>query len=113
MEKTKLKVAIIVPKLEKKGPVIVATEIAQNLKHCEVDLIFLNQAKNKFKINLFGINSICKLNVKNLKKYDVIHSCGIKPDMVTFFYKFFSRKKIFITTMHNFIFEDLKYKPCV
>jgi glycosyltransferase involved in cell wall biosynthesis len=102
------RIAIIVPSLRNCGPVNVAYNIVDGLKHRE-DLLF-----NVFYLDKKGsVKFDCtseQLSVRNfwqLYKYDVVHSHSLRPDFVNFLIPFFSGTKI--TTIHNIVEEDLRH----
>jgi glycosyltransferase involved in cell wall biosynthesis len=105
----KIRIAIIVPRLEALGPVIVM----QNL----VNALYDNE---DFSIKVFYLDGKVDNNIKisvpveRLKPgrfifndYDIIHTNGIRADL----FAYLNRKKIkyHISTIHNFVFEDLLY----
>lgn len=104
-----LRVAIIIPRLEQLGPIKSIQELVNSL--CEI---------GKFQIKVFYLDKkvdplvkmmvpVERLNPVNFPfdDYDIIHTNGIRPDM----FAFLNRKKIkyHISTIHNFVFEDLLY----
>ena len=100
-----MKIAFIVPSLANKGPVIVVKNlvdflVSQNI-YCEVfyfsDIRDLDFNCKTTKIKLF--------NLKVIQNFDILHSHGIRPDLYSFF-NFYA--KIKITTLHNYIREELE-----
>jgi L-malate glycosyltransferase len=102
-----LKVAIIIPSLANKGPIRVVQSIINASSDLNLAVTF----------TVFYLEDVRELEVKcNSRKYtpdidfsifDVVHSHGIRPD-------FIARKnrktiKFHVVTIHNFVFEDLKY----
>lgn len=105
-----MKIAIIVPSLRKTAPVNIAIDIFYALK------------KNDFNVTLYYLDSLSGLknneanqiqgaiqlnrNIKsNLSNYDIIHSHGLRPDIINFL---FAKKKIRLSTIHSILEQDLK-----
>jgi len=104
-----MKVAIIISRIEPLGPVKVIQALVNSL------------SKNQeLKINVFYIDKKVDPEMKmmvpverldrktfNFSEYDIIHTNGIRPDL----FAFRNRKKIkyHISTIHNFVFEDLSF----
>jgi glycosyltransferase involved in cell wall biosynthesis len=103
----KIRIAIIVPSLDNKGPVLVAKNISdymiKNNIYCEI-FYFDDVTKLSFNCNTTKI-SIFTSSVIN--SFDIIHSHGIRPDLYNFFYS--STKQIKLTTLHNYIRQDLEH----
>lgn len=104
-----MKVAIIISRIDQLGPVKVIQTLVNSLS-----------ANEELKINIFYIDKMVDPEVKmtvptekldrrafNFGEYDIIHTNGIRPD----FFAFINRKKIkyHISTIHNFVFEDLSF----
>lgn len=68
----------------------------------------------EFKFKELGINVIKISNIKKIEnfiidnKIDIIHSNGLKPDIVNLVlkYKLFNEKIFFCSTLHNYPFDD-------
>ncbi len=103
-------IAIIVPRLKWKAPVLVVRSIINKL-HSENDInIDLFYMYDTYDADI-GINSkIEKLSwLKPLSdSYDIVHTHGFIPD----FYARFHRKNIrkHYVTIHNYVFADLRFK---
>src|SRR6185436_2262196 len=104
-----MKIAYILTKLANQGPVIVAKDIIENIKE-NVDLIdvyyFDDVSEVDFDCNIYRIGLFDKID---FSKYDIVHSHMLRPD----FYVWFHRKKsnnktIFISTLHQNIYDNLK-----
>lgn len=104
-----MKVAIIIPRLEQVGPVKVIQALVNSL--CNIEDLH---------ITVFHLDKVVDPQVKMLvpvaklergkfcfDDYEIIHTNGIRPD----FFAFINRKKIkyHISTIHNFVFEDLGF----
>lgn len=105
----KIRIAIIIPRLAALGPVFVMQNLVNSLYDDKV-----------FSITVFYLDSKVASNVrmsvpvKQLKRekfqfndFDIIHTNGIRPDL----FAYQNRKKIkyHISTIHNFVFEDLGF----
>jgi glycosyltransferase involved in cell wall biosynthesis len=103
-----MKIAFILPSLANAGPIIVARDIVNvMIQHghlCEV-FYFHNKIEIEFPCPVSRISFFHQIDYN---KYDVVHSHCIVSDLYQFLHKPFrkSRAKA-ITTVHNFIFEDI------
>jgi L-malate glycosyltransferase len=106
---SQMRVAIIIPRLDQLGPVKVIQTLVNSL--CEIE---------KLQIKLFYLDKtvdpqlkimvpVERFNSGNFRfgDYDIIHTNGIRPDLIAFI----NRKKIryHISTIHNFVFDDLAF----
>ncbi|EKF9639060.1 glycosyltransferase family 4 protein [Vibrio cholerae] len=109
-----MKVAILVPSLRKKGPVIVAVNLAKKLKAHEIDVTIFSLDINSNDFDLYSIK-VEKLGPRTfhkLKKFNVIHSHSLIPDLYNALQAYIFNVKS-VTTIHNDIFEDLSLEyPC-
>src|SRR5665647_3488542 len=105
----KIRIAIIVPRLEALGPVIVMQDLVNTLYDNE-----------DFSVKVFYLDSKVDRNVRmsvpverfNTKKFsftdfDIVHTNGFRPDLLAFLNR--NRIKYHISTIHNFVFEDLEF----
>lgn len=102
-----MNIAFIIPSLANKGPVVVVRDlISQISDFCSIHVYYFDEILElhigapSFKVNFFQ-----EIPFNN---YQVIHSHGLRPDA----YLFFHKKKIkgcCISTLHNYMYEDLKY----
>jgi hypothetical protein len=103
-----MKVAVIVPRIELLGPVMVIRNLVNSLskiENIEIHLFYLDK-----KVQSIGLAvPAVRLDKRNFtfSKYDIIHTNGIRPDL----FAFLNRKKIryHISTIHNLVFEDLQF----
>jgi glycosyltransferase involved in cell wall biosynthesis len=104
-----LKIALIVPALKQDGPIKVVASLVNSLADntdTSIEVFYLDkEIDSEIKIGV-------PINLMNVRKfafedYDVIHTHGIRPDLIAFW----NRKKIkyHISTIHNFVFDDLRY----
>lgn len=105
----KKRVAIIIPRLEQLGPVKVIQALVNSLckiEQLQIKVFYLDKAvDNQIKMMV----PVERLDRKRFcfEYYDIIHTNGIRPDL----FAFLNRKKIryHISTIHNFIFDDLEF----
>lgn len=102
-----MKIAYILPKLAKQGPVIVVKDIIDLIKD-RVALIdvyyFDHDIEIDFDCNTYKINFFDKID---FDKYDVIHTHMLRPDLYVWFHKK-KNKSFFISTLHQNIYDNLK-----
>jgi glycosyltransferase involved in cell wall biosynthesis len=105
-----MRVAIIITRLACLGPVKVIQALVNSLNNkdedIEVSVFYLDkkvdpELKMLVPVEHFRLRSFC------FSDYDIIHTSGIRPDLIAFL----NRRKIryHISTIHNFVFEDLSY----
>ena len=104
-------IAHIVPSLANKGPIIVVMElVASFIGHGHNCTVFYFDDKIELSFNC-PIKRISKYEKIDFSKFDVVHSHGIRPDRYIFKYRPKENPKIlFVSTLHNNIFIDLKYE---
>jgi L-malate glycosyltransferase len=103
------RIAIIIPRIDHLGPVMVIkalTDVLFESNHLQIVLFYLDKkidSEVKFKV------PVCRLISSKFpfNDFDVIHTNGIRPDL----FAYINRKKIryHISTIHSFVFEDLKF----
>jgi L-malate glycosyltransferase len=104
-----IRVAIIIPSLYQLGPVKVIQALVNSLRENDklrIKVFYLDktvdpEVKMMVPVELFDSGNFC------FSDYDVIHTNGIRPDLIAFI----NQKKIryHISTIHNFVFEDLAF----
>jgi L-malate glycosyltransferase len=104
-----MKVAIIIPRLESLGPVLLIQTLVNSLCKIEdlkIDVYYFNKKDNP---SIKMSASVICLDSTSLcyEEYDVIHTNGIRPDLLAFLNR--KRIKYHISTIHNFVFEDLLF----
>ncbi|MGD0340080.1 MAG: glycosyltransferase family 4 protein [Bacteroidales bacterium] len=105
-----MKVGIILPSNKYAGPGKVIESLLTELisfNDIEVDLYLLKELHEniiRFPVTarIFNRKSI------HFENYDVIHTNGILPDLIAFCFK--KRIRYHVSTIHNYVFEDLKYR---
>lgn len=105
-----MKIAFILPKLANQGPIIVAKDIIEYLieNNVYVDIYYFDNI-TELSINCNNKKQINFFDKIDLEIYDVVHSHMLRPDI----YIWYHRKKnncktIFISTLHQNIFDNLK-----
>jgi len=105
----KLRVAIIVSRIDQTGPVMVIRSLVNSLvffNELTIQVFYIDKKVDPLvKINL----PVARLDYFKFRfsDYDIIHTNGIRPDLFAFIYR--KRIKYHISTIHNFVFEDLFY----
>ncbi len=103
-----MKIAFILPKLSNQGPIIVVKDIIDNIKH-RVDLIdvyyFDDVVEVDFESNVYRIDFFYKID---FNKYDVVHSHMLRPDFYVWYHRSKSSKPLFVSTLHQNIYDNLK-----
>lgn len=104
-----MRVAIIIPRIAQLGPVKVIQALVNKL--CDYDdvnikLYYLDkEVDTDMRMNV----PVARYNSRSFSfdDYDIIHTNGIRPDLIAFM----NRKKIkyHISTIHNFVFDDLEF----
>jgi glycosyltransferase involved in cell wall biosynthesis len=105
-----MKVALLVPSLKRKGPVIVASDIATRLQGQveQLHLLYFDQDDSQpayaggvecRQVSFYG---------KELGDYDIVHAHALRPDLYTSFRKKSLRAKT-VTTVHNYVEQELLY----
>jgi glycosyltransferase involved in cell wall biosynthesis len=105
----KIRIAIIIPRLEALGPVIVIQNLVNSLSDNDCFSIKVFYLDSKADNNIQMSVPVERLNPKKFlfTEYDIIHTNGIRPDL--FGYLNSKKIKYHISTIHNFVFEDLFY----
>jgi glycosyltransferase involved in cell wall biosynthesis len=104
-----IKVAVIIPRLDQLGPVKVIQALVNSFgpdDKLQIRVFYLDKTvdsmiKMKVPVERFNSGSF------GFDYYDIIHTNGIRPDLIAFI----NRKKIrcHIATIHNFVFDDLAF----
>ena len=106
-----MQIAHIVPSLANKGPIIMVMElVASFVKNGHNCTVFYFDDNIELSFNC-PVKRISKYEIIDFSNYDVVHSHGIRPDRYIFKYRPKENPKIlFVSTLHNNIFLDLKYE---
>jgi L-malate glycosyltransferase len=101
-----VKIAIIIPRIEYCGPVIVIRNLVNSIQNTtDIKLFYLDKKIDPgihMKVPVERYNSTF-----NFEDYDIIHTTGIRPDRIAYFNR--RRIKCHISTVQNEVFEDLRY----
>lgn len=105
-----MKIAILVPSLRDKSPIHVAMNIANHLAYDgnEVTVFYFgNQIEIKLnsKIRYVPISFSYKIDWNN---FEIVHSHLFVPDAYVFLKKPRACKTRFVTTIHNYVYSELK-----
>lgn len=102
-----MKIAYVVPALVNKGPVIVVKDLINvmiaNGHQC---IVYYLDESDCISVNCPVKKIVFRYSI-NFDEFDVIHSHGIRPDFYVFLHKPSSCRAMCVSTMHNFVFEDL------
>lgn len=105
----KIRIAIIIPRVQALGPVLVIQNLVNSLSDNDSFSIKVFYLDCKVDNNIQMSVPVERLNHKKFLfgDYDIIHTTGIRPDL----FGYLNRKKIkyHISTIHNFVFDDLAY----
>ncbi|MFC0146278.1 hypothetical protein [Pectobacterium cacticida] len=106
--KKDFKMAILIPSLIKTAPNMIALTLYRYAKarYGDVSLYYLDPVVNSGKEFIDATDAIHLTDKNILKEFDIVHSHGLRPDIVNFFYT----KKIKLSTIHSFITKDLTEK---
>jgi len=104
-------IAYIVPSLANKGPEIVVKElVASFVRNGHQCIVFYFDDKIELSFDC-PVKRISNKEVIDFSKYDVVHSHGIRPDRYIYKNKPTGRTKtLFASTLHNNLFQDLRYE---
>lgn len=104
-----MRIAIIVPALTRKGPVIVARDLASGFMGAGHDVIVFYLTEKKelnfpCQVEKFNLSSI-----EYIRQCDVVHSHSLRPDALAWSLKnLFGFEQVFVSTIHNYVEQDLK-----
>lgn len=105
----KMKILYILPSLRNKGPVVVAHDlVSEFIAHGhECSVVYFDGGEEL----TFPCETRC-VSMKgkcDFKKYDVVHAHGFRPQLYVTIHKPLFCKTKFVTTLHNFVFNDFRY----
>lgn len=104
-----MKVAVIISRIDNLGPVKVISNLVNSMSgqnDIEISVFYIDQKINDhIKLMVPAVRLI--RNEFRFDDFDIIHTNGLRPDL----FAYLNRKKIryHISTLHNFVFEDLTY----
>lgn len=103
-----MKIAYIIPSLEQGGPTNVLHDIVEVMtKHGHECVIYYFDKKNKIQSFSCSTVHIKLLDSIDYSQYDVIHTHGLRPDIYNFIHKPFFKRTLSVSTIHNFVFQNL------
>lgn len=113
-----MKIAYIIPSKVKFGPNLVVLDLAKLMleRGHDVKVFYFDDVQNEALIDFpCVVERINMLHKINFDDYDVVHSHCLRPDVYVWLHKPRKSKTLFVTTLHNFVEEDLKvtYSPFV
>lgn len=104
-----MKIAIIIPSTENRGPNIFTKYLIEGLSafDCSIHVYYFKKSKNdlEFLVPCFKLNF---LKVNSFDKYDIVHTTMAIPDLYVFLYKKFIKAK-HVISMHNLFPEDISF----
>lgn len=107
-----MRIAILLPSLQKKGPVILAFDLCKNLidKVERIDVFYFSECSDPFFLGLNNVNffKLSFIRPFSFVDYDVVHCHSMRPDFYTYIFKRKIRCSV-ITTVHNYVYEELSY----
>jgi len=106
-----MKIAYIIPSLAKSGPINVVHQLVENLaKDHEIVIYYFKIPENREMLS-FNIptNHIKFFDRIDFDQYDIVHSHGLVPDTYVWWNKRYIEKAKTVTTLHNYVKEDLDY----
>jgi glycosyltransferase involved in cell wall biosynthesis len=107
--KQKIRVAIILSRIEQLAPVKVMQDLVNTLidvDNLELKVFYIDSKVDETVNILVPVEKLDRHNF-NFREFDIIHTNGIRPDLLAFI----NRKKIryHVSTLHNLVFEDLTF----
>lgn len=104
-----MKILFIVPSLKNAGPVLVANDLVhQFVRHghkCKV-CYFDEIRELDFDCDTERIVINRKID---FDEYDIVHTHGYRPQLYVFLHRPWHAKAKFVTTMHNYLFDDFSF----
>lgn len=103
-----MKIAYILPALTPTGPINVAADLVQVMTAHGIECVvyYFDDTSNK-RVFQCLTQKISFRNYPDLSNFDILHSHGLRPDLFVLFYKLRFGKVKTVTTIHNFVFQDL------
>lgn len=107
-----MKIAMILPSLEKSGPGIQVESLCKEFlkQNCVIEVFYIRETEH-ISLEFYGIKTtkLCfnKDFFDSIKNFDVIHSNGFYPDLLGLLIGYYANNIVHFTTMHNFVKEDI------
>ncbi|MDO5760275.1 MAG: glycosyltransferase family 4 protein [Bacteroidota bacterium] len=112
-----MKIAQIIPSLLQFGPVIVANDLSKLLveRGHEVTVFYFDEKPGNLLTFPCKTQQIKMSEKIDFNAFDVVHCHGIRPDIYVWKYRKKSDKAKFVSTIHAFLYEDIKstYNPLI
>lgn len=103
-----MKIAMVVPALEPKAPVLVANELSEGLLRLGHDVTILHMGRVNELETVVPVRRLNFSGVRQLKDYDVVHSHMLRPDAALAWARILRiQGPVILTTIHNYVEEDL------
>lgn len=105
-----MNIAYIVPSLAKKGPVIVAFELAKLMieNGHNVSVFYFDELTENI-LQFPCPTQKISFNTKiNFASYDIVHTHSLRPDFYVFRHKVNNGRTRYISTIHCFVFDDFR-----
>lgn len=105
-----MKIAYLIPKPANTGPILVVLELVKAMsKHGHDCTVFYFDEGDEilFPCKTQRISFFQKIN---FRKFDIVHSHGLRPDCYLFLHKPLRCKARCLTTLHNYIIPDFSYQ---
>lgn len=104
-----MKILYILPSLKNKGPIVVAYDLVEQFSSyghvCRV-VYFDDGEELCFSCATERISMKQKIDFSS---YDIVHAHGFRPQLYVTLHKPLFCKTKFITTLHNYVFNDFRY----
>lgn len=104
-----MKILYIVPSLANRGPVIVVRNLVEvmtkNGHQCKV--VYFDDKKE---IDFPCETQLIQSKHYNFAGFDIVHSHGLRPDIFVRRNKKSSVSTLYVTTLHNYAFQDFRYQ---
>lgn len=107
-----MKIAFIIPSLANRGPIIVVKELIEQMtinNHLCTVFYFDEKKEVDFSCPVYKIKKGDRVDFSQFK---IVHSHGIRPDRYVWKHRKYDNQSqtIYISTIHNFVMDDLKYQ---
>lgn len=101
------KIGFILPSLKRSGPGLVVYEIANGIKdNFDITILYFDDKEPSIDFSFVKTEKINFFNYKMLRDFDIVHSHGLRPDI---FNSLWVKDALKISTLHNYIKEDIGY----
>lgn len=106
-----MKIAYILPNLQRTGPIIVVSSLVKYLvdKVDKIDVFYLDECKSPINFDC-PVHKISYLKAINFNGYNIIHSHTAKADLYCFIWKWKIKHSKVITTIHQDTFITEMYR---